>query len=418
MIHQVAQLPRACRLLTDIVALQIAVLEVAAQNPPEIINDDKNIRKSLRAYLAAKRRFSAKQDQPEQVANWIARKRKGLVSHLVAFSQATPDEKSRLVAGVWHDVLLLYRPKAATLKVAVLEGAEEWKRGAKDFLYAFYDLWSDPGFDPYLFSHPLNGMYTRQHFVEEFAEKNPKLYLCAICDSTAYRTRTDARAYTSVEHFFPRSIYPHLSCHPHNLIPICSLCNSYIKGDKDPMQLGGDSISMADLVLPYQSNEGFSKLAYVTLRPRHPIDRRRHPLTVKMKPRQDFDPGKKIDAFNSLYRVEERWDNVLEQIEEQAFRRMCQFFALDLALGTTLTDSEQVRQRLDLLMALTHRDNLGKDPFAFLITWMLKHYVDQLETQGEGAIIYKELKDWAESHSKRWEELKELAEDIHGRVPQ
>lgn len=96
---------------------------------------------------------------------------------------------------------------------------------------------------------------------------------------------------------------------------------------------------------------------------------------------------------------------------------MCQFFALDLAMGTSLSDSELIREKMDLLMAFTHRDNLGRDPFAFPIIWILKSYIDQLKDRGEDAIVYQQLKAWANAHGPRWQELKKLADEIHSKVP-
>ena len=413
MIHQVSKLPRARRLLTHIVALQTAVLEVAATESKDAVCDGAAFFDELKAHLETKKRFGRKPGQASEVAEWVMRKQTTLLKPLACFAAASPSQKEDFVQRIRHDVMLLYWPKAESLRVAILRDADEWEKGAKDFLCAFYDLWSAHGFATCLFSPPLVESYTRQHFVREFEERNPDLYLCAICDASAYRTITDSRLYTSVEHFFPRSIYPHLSCHPYNLIPICSSCNSFIKGEKDPM----DKNTLTDLILPYQG-QGLRKLAYITLQPRDSWKKGLHPLTIKMKPVQGVDLGRKLEAFNDLYQVEERWDSELEQIEEQAFRRMCQFFALDLAMGTPLTDCELVREKMDLLMAFTDRDNLGRDPFAFPLIWMLKGYIDQLRDRGEEAIVFKELKAWADSHGPRWQELRELAENIHRRVPQ
>ena len=74
------------------------------------------------------------------------------------------------------------------------------------------------------------------------------------------------------------------------------------------MKLGGEPLAVLDLILPYQKVEGLSELAYVTFQARDPVDRELHPLTIKMMPKQGWNPGKRIDAFNGLYQVEDRWD--------------------------------------------------------------------------------------------------------------
>jgi hypothetical protein len=407
-------------LLTDIVALQIAVLEAAAAESKDTVSDKAAFSAKLEGHLETKRRFSRKPNQPAEIADWVTRKKATLLKPLSVFAAASSSNKEDLIKKVKHDVQLLYRPRADSLQLAIPQDtSEEGKAdpekpetGLKDFLYEFYDLWRDSKMDEYLFQPPQQETYSRQDFLQEFQEKNPELYLCAICDATAYRTSTDSRVYTSIEHFFPRSIYPHLSCHPLNLIPICASCNSFIKGEKDPM----DGHVLTDLVLPYQG-QGLRELAYITLQPRVKWERGLHPLTIKMKPIQGLDLGGRIEAFNRLYEVEERWNDILEQIEEQAFRRMCQFFALDLVMSTSLPDSTLVSEKMDLLMAFTHRDNLGRDPFAFSLMWIMKGYIDQMKEHGDKASVYQALKAWAKEHGPKYEELKELADTIHKRVP-
>ena len=56
--------------------------------------------------------------------------------------------------------------------------------------------------------------------------------MCVMCDAVAFRLAKSTPVaaetidyYTSIEHYFPKSIYPHLAIHPFNLIPICSAVN-------------------------------------------------------------------------------------------------------------------------------------------------------------------------------------------------
>jgi hypothetical protein len=182
------------------------------------------------------------------------------------------------------------------------------------------------------------------------------------------------------------------------------------------MELEGDHLTLGDLILPYQT-ECLRESVYVAVSPRTPRQKGRHPLKIELRPIRDVDLGRKVDAFNNLYQVEERWNSALDQIEEQVFRRICQFLALDLEIGTPITSSDQVRQKLDLLMAFIDRDNVGKDPFAFMLVWRLKSYIDELNQQRKDAPIFKELETWAKEHGARLKQLMERAKQIHKRVP-
>ena len=76
--------------------------------------------------------------------------------------------------------------------------------------------------------------------------------------------------------------------------------------------------------------------------------------------------------------MEKRWNNQLDQIGEQVFRRMQQFLMADVQMGNDLSDVEFLQERLEILMALTSKENLGKDPFSMATVWMLKYHVDTL----------------------------------------
>src|SRR5205807_9918270 len=55
------------------------------------------------------------------------------------------------------------------------------------------------------------------------------------------------------DHFLPKSLYPHLACHPYNLIPICHTCNSSYKGPRDPFDdCNGSRRSLNPYILPYR----------------------------------------------------------------------------------------------------------------------------------------------------------------------
>lgn len=419
MIHQVNRLPIANRLLPDVIALQITVLEAASQGhiTHDMVLDSAVFTPLLQTYLETKRRFHGR---GEAIARWIMTGKKGarksLVEPLNKFANAQPVEKAQLITDMKSDICLLYRPRASTFHVAVLRNEQnDWKIGARDFLYEFYDLWHS-GFPEFVFS-VTRQKYSYQDFVQEFTKQNPNLFICAVCDGAAFNTKTDAHIYTSVDHFFPRSIYPHLSCHPLNLIPICSYCNSYIKGETNPLLLDDQPVELTDFVLPYQQPEtAFREKAYIAVIKRNPPDRQKHPLRLELKPARDFQAGKRLNTFNNLYRVDERWSESLLEIEDLVFRRITQFLTLADPVKLT-SDYSAFSRYLKVLMSQTDMENLGKDPYAFPMVWLLKSYIDQLEKYKANAAVFKGFQNWAAGNQQRWTDLEKHSVKIKERVP-
>jgi hypothetical protein len=425
MLYQVQKLRDALRFLTDIVALQISVLEAVSQDARAADLESGK----LAEYLQTKRRFNIPggQDRSQRIAEWVLGKQ-NLFTSLQSFSEG-PEAKRDFVTDIKKDVILLFRPyEEESFQVACSDEDEDWKQGAKDFLYAFYDIWSNTGFSNYLFSHPYEPKqypylfshrrdlnYKRVHFTAEFAFRNYGLYVCVMCDGSAYKTETEKQVHTSIEHFFPRSIYPHLSCHPFNLIPICSACNSYIKGPADPLKPGEAEITVQDLVLPYQG-VGLSQLTYIDFPSRENRNRAEnhieHPLTAKFQAFNDVELGKRLEVIDHLYKVEERWDRSLDEIGEQAFRRISQFFALSLIPGNSTSDTDDLEKALKILIALMERDNWGRDPFGIPVTWTLKYYLDQLERLGEEAPIWQIMRIWGGKNSRLEQSLIERADGL------
>jgi hypothetical protein len=421
MIYPIRRLPQAERYLRYILALQVEALEAAAQHGVsqddilDPVTNQTRFNPILQERLETKRRFRGRS---QDVGNWVTRKKADLLKPLSLFSQGPEQEKSNFIEGVKHDINLLFFPASESLSIAITDESASWEKQAGDFLYTFYDLWRDRGFDNYFFlrNSPFP-RYMRLNMVDEFIERNPSLYVCTICDGSSYKTQTEARAFTSVEHFFPRSIYPHLSCHPRNLVPICSFCNSYIKGDKDPLDLGdGVKLTLVDMPLPYQDFI-FQKQAYIAVVARNPYnkDEHPHPMRLELKAARDVDIGQKITAINHLYKVDERWSEELNQIEEQAFRRLFQFLTL-AGPGNPVATPEDAITQLRTLMAITDMENLGKDPYAFPMVWLLKSYVDQIQQKERISSVFQALEYWGQEIHERWIMLQERAEEIEGRV--
>lgn len=119
---------------------------------------------------------------------------------------------------------------------------QDTKKVVEPLLTACYQLLCD-GF-------PVEGTeqkFDRRDLVEAFRNENKGvLAVCPMCDGKApIHTRDRDRA--EVDHFLPKSLYPFLSIHPYNLVPICSDCNGF-KSNTDPLPTQGP---LLDTFHPY-----------------------------------------------------------------------------------------------------------------------------------------------------------------------
>lgn len=416
MIHQVrASLPDVER-LRQLVALQLSLLRLAA-NESTVTED--NIADHLQSHFG---------DSVRHVAQWVTNK-PNLINRLNEFaSHTSTDEKLAFVSELEIDVALLYDPQPRQLSISFSDVLPSWKKSAGHFCTWFYELFgqkyqSNPirfGFPGFLFSTSVEAVesFSRWDFVDSFTRQNPTLYLCAICDATAYRATIDSKAYTSIEHFFPKSIYPHLIIHPYNLIPICTYCNSGAARSNDPLAYCSETLGVTELLLPYREQQpGLTEQAYIEVRPRTSVSSNdSHPLEIHIRSVRGRDAQALISSFERIYRIEERWNADMDQIDQHVFRRMTQFLSGDVQWGNHLADVDFVIDRLELLMALTSRESLGRDPFSFATIWILKHHIDSIRQEGENAAVYLALHVWARGQQQHWKDLRQHVEDLFGRV--
>ena len=97
------------------------------------------------------------------------------------------------------------------------------------------------------------GHRQKEKFMNHFKKLNIKS--CPFCNNNyVYFYKTGANKYNTIatlEHYYPKSKYPHLSLSFFNLIPSCNTCNSKFKGS--------DKIHVGNIIHPYY--EDFSKKA-------------------------------------------------------------------------------------------------------------------------------------------------------------
>ncbi|MGE0821918.1 MAG: HNH endonuclease [Candidatus Binatia bacterium] len=364
MIHQV-KLPELTRKrLTDVVALQMRLLMYASS--VKALDQA-----SCANYLDRCAQFRSRGGQ---IAAWLWRSSKRCAA-LQEFAQhAVLQEKRQWSKQLAREADALLRNPNGSFSPPTRKLLPAWQKAGIEFLCRFYDdLCSSAGLPGYLFSIPTAASFGRQEFLKEFVAENGSLYVCAVCDESGYRTHLDKGIYTDIDHYFPRSLYPHLSCHPYNLIPICHLCNSSIKRDKDPLQGRGKRLKLEDIFLPYRSG-GIGTQTYLKVTLATP------PAVVrlgKLQTREATDLRQKLAGLSNIYRIPERWEKRIDEIGEKLFRRMRQFFPDGQGVPLGFDMPQAVNNVLDQLLFYLNEEDQGRDPFAFAMTWWLATLINQ-----------------------------------------
>lgn len=362
MIHEV-RLPHETKIyLWQITHLQMNVLNCAVKMSPGFTQHD--LQTALETHMPPSR--------ANCTAEWIF-DHKGPREGLQEFVTGGEAERQALIQSIRRDVLRLYwARRTETLECQF--GAERnilpYQKGAKDFLIAFYEQ-LDSGVDTNLFVYnpQQHRKYKREHFFVAYEGTNPLQYVCAICDEHRPITILRDSHFSDIEHYFPKSVYPHLACHPYNLIPICKICNS-AHSDRDPLTPtnGGARRVIGDVFLPYRNEavrlHGAVKFDWSS--PKSPA------LSIQARQiSQNNTFSAKVEAFAEIYDIPNRWQEHIHQIGEQLWRQMSSYVRVEMDKGEIL-DPFKAKAALERLLNYLVED-LGASPWDFVLAWYLSH---------------------------------------------
>lgn len=137
--------------------------------------------------------------------------------------------------------------------------------------------------------------FDRKKFVQGFANANPDVCVCSMCDGDLGNAKVD--------HFFPKAAYPYLSCHPLNLVPICDDCNGP-GGKHETPPLSSDAISHQtdDWFHPYlRSAHGTYTVSF----------ERQREGTTPILTSEDEQAQARLENMSDLLKLGERWRRAL-----------------------------------------------------------------------------------------------------------
>ncbi len=243
--------------------------------------------------------------------------------------------------------------------------------------------------------------FGRKSFLDAFIAQNPDLEMCPVCDRTYYYTHShkEGKINATLDHFLPKSRYPHLSCHPYNLVPICHGCNSSTKGEKDPfLDQDKQRRSLNKRLFPYQGIN-LREVTYlevdlktmktttdeVTKRvdnsPRNAIalgPLKLRPGSLPL-PFSNDELKEAIQMLSELYDIPGDWGKPEEsnRIRATLFRRMRQFLGDGKRAPHGSHMPTHIHNLLRLLLCYLDEEYQQRDPHAFAMTWMLAAFMNE-----------------------------------------
>lgn len=359
MIHPVFLPDVTRKRLTDVVMLQLRLLSYAASTA--VLEEA-----SCARYLDRCARFRGR---GSRIVAWLWRA-PGRRKPLETFAQGPTAEKQAWSRRLAREALAFLRHPVGPLTSYVRRNAAPWQKAGAEFLLKFYDdLCTQPGLPGDLFSELAAPPFRRQDFLAGFVGANSHLTVCAVCDESGYRTVVEDSSIAGIEHYLPKSRYPHLACHPFNLLPICSLCNS-VKRDADLLKGPIETPrNLENVLLPYRE-QGLGSRTYLEVRFGGTSASTR---LGQLQSRTGTDLRQRITAFGDIYKVPKRWRGQVETIGESLFRQMRRFLTgWNIARDNPLT----LLGALDQLLYDLY-ENQGREPFAFAMTWWLAALINQ-----------------------------------------
>jgi hypothetical protein len=356
-------------------------------------------------------------DRAAEIATWLKPRRKGSVGRigkLKTFREDAPahtkDKQDWLIVRQREVVALLNGDSINLDALKYDEKAPVWMQAAAEFLERFYDD-LESGLPACLFTHSNGKPFTRQIFLDNFFLANSGLCICPVCDTTPLRSLVRGSFYIDVDHFFPKSSYPHLSIHPYNLIPICHVCNSGAKKALDPLAHShGPRYRTGDIRLPYRSSTSLSEELFISL----PASDQSFALRT-FALRSGVTSDQTIEAINDIlqrvFDIPQRWDRGIGTIGEIMFRRVREH----LWFLETEPTAEQAQLYLDELLAMVEQHSSAQEPYSIAMVWWLV-YLSNIELSRADSPFLQEIRSWQTDRQHQLQILRQRGKALRNMI--
>jgi len=304
---------------------------------------------------------------------WGKKSKKGTelfddVQKLTTHIKENPGVREAVLSAFEHDITFHKHIDDASFQFAYTLLRSDTKALLKPVMVAFYDFLYDGFFMPGL---PIEQYYKRQDIANAFHTENKKsLGVCPACDGQP-PTVIKNHSYADLDHFFPKSLYPFLSIHPYNLVPVCTECNGKFKKAIDPIK-DHTCESLLDTFHPYQRPAIDTLDVQIVM---GTSEGEVGELKVQMYDTSYKETNKlsqRIENMNRIFDLQERWESMhLYKIIEDITQVLRD--AKHRKEENELREDIFVRERLeDLLYDGTYK--VGSKPY-YIVTRSYTNYI-------------------------------------------
>lgn len=154
---------------------------------------------------------------------------------LHAYLHCPTPEKTQILQDFVTDQSYFQRISDGSFSFSLLPQKSDAHARAGECLGEFYEFLG-MGFPAILVGHPAGSLpFRKESVINGCKANNPNIeYVCPCCDNAFTDSATANEQGYTLEHYFPKSLYPSICLHPLNLVPMCSGCNAR-KKDIDPL---------------------------------------------------------------------------------------------------------------------------------------------------------------------------------------
>lgn len=386
MIYQLKLPELTLKRLTDVVYLQMCFLRYASSRTALD-------QQSCENYFSRHPRFRGRH---QQIAKWLwGKQRLTFLKLLEKFAQGSTEEKRQWSKQMYREVIEFLQNPVGSITPNINKPTLSWQIAATEFLIKFYDEYlgdSKGAFPKSFFSDSELERFGREKFLSEF-EKLNRIKVCPACDDERYRR---------IDHYLTKIFYPHLSCHPYNLVPICNTCNSDNKGEKNLLgSKSGNLRKLENIFLPYRG-DGFQTDTYLKISLEQGL---RKPIIIGLEVHPGKDLLERVEVYQYIFNIPHRWQKSIQTIDELVYRQIKQNIQSHVDGNPSKRGNLNIFGVRDLLDGILCNlfDNQGLVQWHFPMTW---HLVTLINREIEPAVhsstainlenyeLLKDIADW------------------------
>ncbi len=276
----------------------------------------------------------------DKLSTRSGKKMRGAIETIAAHVNLHPKAGKSILDAYNQDILFHENLTVAAFRFSYgkLGLGESVAKALSDLMQAFYTDLLASGFPKSI--NEESKKFNRDSFLEAFYQANATLQVCPSCDGPRADT-IDLKTYADADHFLPKSIYPFLSVHSSNLVPICLNCNRSFKGDRDPIADPDENLSgsLMNSFHPY----GDPAISHIEVR----VVRSNKEARPEIVERTDGARSRRIGSINRVFKLEERW---LQRLKGE----MAEIIRYVADMGETIRLTGGVISKENLRTALKH----------------------------------------------------------------